>query len=146
MWGFIFVVKLAHQPLPPRWCLSQPVQAKTGQRDPEGRKYLPPWGSSEEPSSSLSAPQALFQSIGWGEGMDGLAQTCAKSTQRLSHRPNTSHPLLPTHCCSLPGGHRLPSPLPLHCSQQGILHKAHLIRDAAYSLEEMQPFCCLTDL
>lgn len=29
---------------------------------------------------------------------------------------------VPTHCCSLPGSHRLPSTLSIHCFQQGILH------------------------
>lgn len=101
------------------------------------------------PPHPSSAP--LLQSAGWEEGTDSPALKCAKPTQRLFCRhSNTSHPLLPTPCStpcsSLPGGHRLPSPLPLHCSQQGILCEVRLIRDVEYSLGEMQTFCCLTDL
>ena len=111
--GFVFIVKPTHRALTPRRCLSQSLQARTGKSDLGGTKPLPPQGSFEEPSSPPSALWELFQGTGWEtvrhRGVPSPPQGYPKGIAIFPH------PLLPTHCCSLAGGHRLPSMLLLHC-------------------------------
>lgn len=127
MCKFLFIIKPAHG-------LWHPALASHGREPFGGRKLLPQWGSSEKHSLPPSAPQALFRSFGWEERTDGPALRCIRGYPEGT--ATLSHPLLPPHCYSLPGGHRLPSALPGHCFQQGILHEACLIISVAYSPAE----------